>query len=75
MSCFQSLLHSLWYIRPVEPYFDVDTKVGFEDLEYPVVEGENTTVCITFDKKLEKDITVKYSLESSTEGNSCQVVA
>ncbi len=40
------------------------TKVGFEEQEYVLVEGENTTVCVTFDRKLEKSILVDYTLAS-----------
>lgn len=43
--------------------------MGFEEREYTLVEGENTYVCITFDKKLEKEIVVKYFLENSSALN------
>lgn len=45
---------------------DAVTKLGFEELEYTVVEGENTTVCVTFDRKLEKEIRVYYFLQNSS---------
>lgn len=43
--------------------------MGFEDLEYSLMEGENTLVCVTFDKDLERAITLEYSLENSTALN------
>ena len=40
--------------------------MGFEQLEYTLVEGELTAVCVTFDKNLEKKISLEYLLQNST---------
>ena len=40
--------------------------MGFEQLEYTLVEGELTTVCVTFDQNLEKKISLVYLLQNST---------
>ena len=41
------------------------TKVGFELAEYEVSgEGVPTLVCLTFDRKLERSINVRYTLEA-----------
>ncbi len=45
-------------------------KVGFEEKNYTLVEGENSTICLTFDKKLEKSITV-YSTLMTVSGGCC----
>ena len=36
--------------------------MGFEQKDYTLVEGKNTTVCVTIDRNLEKEIVVKYFL-------------
>ena len=39
-------------------------KVGFEDLEYTLVDGEIMNVCFTIDMDLEKSLAIDYSLNS-----------
>ena len=40
--------------------------MGFEQLEYTLLEGELTAVCVTFDKNLDKTISLDYILQNST---------
>lgn len=40
------------------------TKLGLEELEYDLMENENMNVCVIFDRKLEKPISISYSLEN-----------
>ena len=44
--------------------------MGFEQLEYTLVEGELTAVCVTFDKNLEKTISLDYLLQNLTGKSS-----
>jgi hypothetical protein len=41
-------------------------KVGFQELEYTSMEGENTLVCVDINRKLEKPVSVKYTLGNSS---------
>lgn len=41
-------------------------KVGFEDLDYQLVEGQMTSVCIAFEGTLEKPIFVNYTFTDMT---------
>ena len=43
-------------------YFHAVTKVGFEMKEYILVEGDTSSVCVTYNKVLEKSISVNYTL-------------
>ena len=46
------------------------TKVGFESPTYTINEGSTTSVCLTLDRKLEKPISLNYTLEAvMTFGN------
>jgi hypothetical protein len=45
---------------------DAVVKVGFQELEYRSMEGENTLVCVDINRKLEKPVTMKYTLENSS---------
>ena len=44
------------------------TKVGFESPTYTISEGSSTSVCLTFDRKLEKSISLNYTLEALAIG-------
>lgn len=39
-------------------------KVGFEDQTYTIQEGVDMEVCVTFDKKLEKYLSIEYFLNN-----------
>ena len=43
-------------------YTTVVAEVGFKEPEYRLVEGENTTVCVTLEGTLEKSVMVNYTL-------------
>ena len=46
------------------------TNVGFESPTYAINEGNTTSVCLTLDRKLEKSISLNYTLEAvMTFGN------
>lgn len=47
------------------------TKVGFESSRHTINEGNTTSVCLTLDKNLEREISVCYTLEAvMTFGNN-----
>ena len=46
------------------------TKVGFESPTYTISEGSSATVCLTLDRKLEKSISLNYTLEALAIGMS-----
>lgn len=50
------------------------TKVGYSELSVILEEGEETTISVTFDKILEKPISVNYTLTAISEFGECEVL-
>ena len=47
-------------------YTTVVAEVGFKEPDYRLVEGEDTTVCVTIEGTLEKSVMVNYTLTDVT---------
>ena len=53
-------------------YTTVVAEVGFKEPDYRLVEGEDTTVCVTIEGTLEKSVMVNYTLTDVTaSGEQC----